>query len=54
MDLVGEEGALPGTCKEGKKVWMEEDFEQVLVMDELVWEQLEDEKEILNWNSLTE
>lgn len=54
MDLVGEVDVLQGTCKEDKMDWMEVDYGQVLVMDELELEQLEDEKEILNVSSLTE
>lgn len=54
LDLVGEVDALQGTCTEDKKDWMEVDYGQALVMDELELEQLEDEKEILNVSSLTE
>lgn len=54
MDLVGEVDVLQGTCTEDKKDWMEVDYGQALVMDELELEQLEDEKEILNVSSLTE
>lgn len=54
MDLVGKVDAFQGTCMEDKKDWMEVDFEQASVMDELELEQLEDEKEILNVSSLTE